>query len=484
MANICIIGTKGVGKSVFLAVLAKRFERAAEGKPRLEFLNNMTSRYVEKSWRKLTNEQAWPDPTPPGQFPELLWRLHPGWADGNVHHLKLLDAPGHDITVIFDPKPDDQPNEKQLALKANIDESDIIIIVISSVKAIEAKQLGKTYDLDIPIKMALDHVLAKKDTRVALLLSQHDEARDFYTEIACSDPVEALRVCGMHALHAKVLEGKDRVKVFHVAAVAETEEFDESGQKLTKPRPKRDFRSEGIEETMGWLVDTLKINESAETRKILIYLISFIALFILFYLFSYSLLSRAAIYLSNSKFESEIEEVESAYLEQKSAYEKDSKDNLYYNFYEVVPEYYYKVEIRSGALFQEDDVLLTNEYSERLLDLILHVNDVPMTLEKLEPNDVHVFRGIHNFSYSPISSRKLVALRNSQLIRYQSQLNDGIKKIDGELKNEIERIQEIKILKSEEKSVIAILLSIAVALCLLFSSIYIFLRNIYPKIQK
>jgi hypothetical protein len=253
MANICIIGTKGAGKTVFLSVLAKRYEKTVPGKPRLEFLNPDTSRYINDAWNKLTRDQDWPDSTLPGEITDLKWKLHTYDGSKQNHHITVLDSVGQDIREIFDPKPNHSFTDEQIILRDELQKADVLIVLINPVEAINAQQKGQISNVEIPVKMAIDQALTREHTQIAILLSQHDQVEAILEN--CDDPIESLAECGLHAIHGLAKEVDDRIQVFNIAAVRDTEPFVENGK--TWLRPKKNFESEGLQDVMGWLVQAI-----------------------------------------------------------------------------------------------------------------------------------------------------------------------------------------------------------------------------------
>lgn len=253
MAKICIVGTEGAGKTVFLSVFAMRYQDANTGHPWMDFKNRETARYVAGVWGTLAN-QEWPPSTPPGDFPKLEWGLHTaGETDHEEHNITVLDAPGQDIRAIFDSDPDSL-NANQRELQRRLDEADVLLLLVNLAEAIRATDPLQQANVQIPIKLMLDSVLARKSARVAILLSQHDQLRPYFDSINVprDDPMQALRAC-LPTVYGVAAKTGERLRVFFIAAVAETEPFvDEQGK--TWSRPTVDFRSEGLNEVMTWLV--------------------------------------------------------------------------------------------------------------------------------------------------------------------------------------------------------------------------------------
>jgi len=265
MAKICIVGTEGAGKTVFLSVFAMRYQDARPDHPWMEFKNRKTARYVAGVWGTLANSE-WPPSTPPGDFSKLEWSLHTaGETDQEEHNITVLDAPGQDIRAIFDSDPDSL-NANQRELQRRLEEADVLLLLINLVEAIRATDPVQQANVQIPIKLMLDSALGRKNVRVAILLSQHDQLRPYFDSIGVpkDDPTQALRAC-LPTVYGVSTRTGERLKLFFVASVAETEPFvDEQGKAWA--RPKADFTSEGLNEVMLWLVTAARGVHGDEQR--------------------------------------------------------------------------------------------------------------------------------------------------------------------------------------------------------------------------
>lgn len=257
MAKICIVGTEGAGKTVFLSVFATRYQAASSGHPWMDFKNRKTARYVAEVWGTLAN-QEWPHSTPPGDFPKLEWGLHTTSEAGQEeHNITVLDAPGQDIRAIFDSDPESL-NANQQELQRRLEEADVLLLLVNLVEAIRATDPVQQANVQIPLKLMLDSVLARKNAHVAILLSQHDQLHPYFDNIGVpkNDPIHALRAC-LPTVYGVAAMAGDHIKIFFIASVAETEPFvDEQGK--TWSRPKANFKSEGLSEVMTWLVMAAK----------------------------------------------------------------------------------------------------------------------------------------------------------------------------------------------------------------------------------
>lgn len=266
MAKICIVGTEGAGKTVFLSVFAMRYQDANTGHPWMEFKNRETARYVAEVWGTLAS-QEWPPSTPPGDFTKLEWSLHTAVkTDQKEHNITVLDAPGQDIRAIFDSDPDSL-NANQRELQRRLEEADILLVLVNLVEAIRATDTVQQANVEIPIKLMLDSVLARKSARVAILLPQHDQLGPYLDSISVprDDPMQALHAC-LLTVYGVAFRTGEHLKVFFIASVADTEPFvDEQGKAWRRPRA--DFTSEGLKEVMKWLVTAARKVDDDKTKQ-------------------------------------------------------------------------------------------------------------------------------------------------------------------------------------------------------------------------
>ena len=268
MANICILGIKNAGKTVFISVLAHRFREVREGRPRMIFKNAKTNNYVSEVWKMLTRERKWPDSTGQGERPELSWTLYA--ADGREYELTALDAPGQDVDAVFSGLVELSPKQRGLETRVRNAETVVFLVdLLELANSDEADRAGR----ESPIALALKTLL-ERGTRVAVLLSKHDLLKrriarekgrleidfaevehELSREANLMSPIEALGrwLPAVYAELKVALERHDpRVYVNFVSAVADTEEL-ETGEKI----PRENFGSYGLDEAMEWMTGSL-----------------------------------------------------------------------------------------------------------------------------------------------------------------------------------------------------------------------------------
>jgi len=68
--KISIIGTNGVGKTVFVTVWSKSLEKREKGKPFI-VPTPLTYAYIERNWLQRLKKGLWPESTPQTEFVEL-----------------------------------------------------------------------------------------------------------------------------------------------------------------------------------------------------------------------------------------------------------------------------------------------------------------------------------------------------------------------------------------------------------------------------
>ncbi len=282
MSNICILGIKGAGKTVFISVLANRYREIRDGKPYMEFKNYKTNRYVSEVWDRLTKDRRWPDSTLPGSFEELEWTLHA--PDGQLYGLRVLDAPGQDVQAIFSEQKSLSDEQKKLA--AHIDAADCVVFLINLSCIVRAESAKERSDYEIPIVLAVKRLLLC-GVRVAILFSQHDELRrdgvvgitigaadkkTLISETVGMSAIEAVKKwlpAAYKVLKAQIDAKNSKVYVNFVAAVADTvSEVDECS--ISRNFPKENFGSYGLDEALAWMTASItsqKLEMLREWRK-------------------------------------------------------------------------------------------------------------------------------------------------------------------------------------------------------------------------
>lgn len=268
MSKITIIGTSGAGKTVFITVLAERYSKPIPGKAYMNYLNAETKDYSVAAWSDLVDKQEWPSSTPAGTLPVLEWMLTA--PSGESHEMKVVDAPGQDIQAIYRKKTDEDLTEGQLALKKIIDDADVLILLVNISDAANATTERERANFEIPVVMAARGAFAR-NARVAVLFSQHDQIKALL-EARGLDPNDARAAVRefLSGLDAAIESaGSERAYVGFVAAVAETEvvhEADSQGQLIARSRPKKGFKSEGLDEVMKWLAGMLHVVDVEKTN--------------------------------------------------------------------------------------------------------------------------------------------------------------------------------------------------------------------------
>ncbi|MGF0069891.1 hypothetical protein [Candidatus Spyradosoma sp. SGI.093] len=247
MSKICLIGTEGAGKTVFLTVLAHRYQNSFANGVWLEYQNPRTAKFVSTNWDTLTVKRDWPPSTPTGTFGALKWVFHT--PDGASHPLSVIDSPGQDIRAIFTADEDEFLDENLSALKQELESADVVLFLLNLQEAIRATTAMELDACQVPVVSFLQWAQAKRK-RFALLLSQSDQIMDWLKVQGISGNFvqNALERC-LPMVHAILFRNEINLDfcITFVAAVAETEYA--AGSKLSL-RPKANFSSRGLEKVV------------------------------------------------------------------------------------------------------------------------------------------------------------------------------------------------------------------------------------------
>ena len=426
MANISIVGIKGVGKTVFLTVLAKRFGKSLPGRPHMAG-KGRTQRYVGEKWKKLHHEQTWPGSTSLVEGVELIWELRTGKeADRDVHHISVCDGSGQDFKIIYDPKPGDKLTEAQKEHRNSIENSDIVVFLINPSEAINATQTGSVHDIEISVVEAvrslLNKVITQRNVKICILLSMYDQVSSFLDISKCADPLEALEKCGLHQIRAIALSESERIHVAYVASVADTEanpDFDpttKDGKFLNPRRPKKFFSSTGIEEFMKWLIGELdggvkaqegirkKAKRQAEAKWIgqalIFFGISYAVLYLLLIISTWFIYRPG---ITENKYQS--------YEDYLTALEKEVDFN-----YEIIEGKYFKVKI-DKSFIGNDGVILKSSYPGDLHRVSITLNDFTLEVNKLKQGEIKNYEYVHNFRGEDLTYETMRALTQASVAK-------------------------------------------------------------------
>lgn len=288
--NIAIVGTRGAGKTVFTTVLANYLSTPKNGV--LLIPNNYEiAEYVELNYAKLQRGE-WLDST--NVEKKLSWKLRvPGEED---QQLTLLDCPGEDIQRLFARR--DFENEHA---SENRKDKDLVEYLLGASKVLLLINLedflDESYEEEnVRLRKLREHSLKEfltavrktkpqdvpslsleRSTEDLRLLDEHalDEARDLdrplrhiavlftaYNQYRKDverkyGNVTAFLAKRLPALYYEHFHGQGGTGIL-VSAVAET---------VDGGRPKRGFKSEGLDTVIEWLIDPVRYLEVRGRRK-------------------------------------------------------------------------------------------------------------------------------------------------------------------------------------------------------------------------
>jgi hypothetical protein len=184
MPNVVLIGSKGVGKTVLMTVLAKSFERKHEGYTLIP-MTYQTSQFVALNWSKL-DAGDWPDPNPVGDLRELKWELR---IEGHPPcELRFVELAGHDFNALFVEHAEkldrtfrldvaqQQLHGNLFALAQTIWSADIIGVLVNLRDLMGEADPAKRDDTQWAIKFAMDWVRGNPSPKqLALVFTQADQ---------------------------------------------------------------------------------------------------------------------------------------------------------------------------------------------------------------------------------------------------------------------------------------------------------------------
>ena len=238
MFNITIIGSSGSGKTVFISVLAEKFNERFLPK------NRKTKDYTAGIYGDLVDEQRWPDSTGAGSVKDLAWELVlPGVGSAEI---TVLDTPGQDVQDIYS---DNLLTRKQTELKSRIDGADILVLFVNLVDIMNGKTYRERESLKSFVRFAVMDVLSRNGTtRVAILFSQHDQLKSLLAQQGMSAN-NVREVIGKYIPELKhEIEKVSRTRVYlgFVASVADVETRWDSQREVAVVVPAKNFRTSGL----------------------------------------------------------------------------------------------------------------------------------------------------------------------------------------------------------------------------------------------
>ena len=245
--KISIVGTNGVGKTVFVTVWAKSLEKKERGQPFI-VPTPLTFAYIERNWLQRLKKGLWPESTPQSEFIELKWTLKS--PNGTESEISVCDLAGHDVRRLYagdEPKISD---ETAKTIYDSIESANIILLIVNLKDFITVEDTLRIQNTTNLLSM-LKHFFSKKK-KVALLFSQWHEYEAWLSEKGGLEKV--LETYLPSVQNACSLYGAD-VRYFKVSAVVETiHNVNSDGRSVIMPDPC--FSSTGLDEINKWIIDS------------------------------------------------------------------------------------------------------------------------------------------------------------------------------------------------------------------------------------
>jgi hypothetical protein len=251
--KVAVIGTEHSGKTVLITVLAAKYSNPAKGF-HLNPQNKATYEYIERGFALLNGANGppqWLPGTDPGTMTKLSWEL---MAPG--HHplgVRIIDGAGQDFREVFGNDDDfaTLPEPTKVLLK-HVRRAEILVLTLDLDDFIDRKKDDRRRSSEWTLRGAFDRLAGKsRDKHIALVFTGVDRYR---AELEKHGSWKAVAAAHVPPLRAALDD--PRLTVMGVAAVAETQ-LDPSGQSQYVPKP--EFKSEGLEDLLGWIVAAAKL---------------------------------------------------------------------------------------------------------------------------------------------------------------------------------------------------------------------------------
>lgn len=267
--SVAVVGLSGAGKTILTAVLAKRFEVAANHVYFLDPEDRDTGIHVETIWDTMHNKGDWPDLTVNGTYVDLRWKLH-SRDRGFLCDFRAIDCSGQDLGMIFgseNAKPGESTGGYFEMLRAYCLNADIVIYTLNLEDALgQGDQLRKVTN-DLTIRAILKHVgpgslVGGKSMCIAL--TQVDKFRELARMYGGWDEVIARSFPHTFGQLAK----RSDVPVFPVSAVANTRIVSDD-QGVPHRVPAQQFESEGLNDLIEWIASRVESAIDAQSNEII-----------------------------------------------------------------------------------------------------------------------------------------------------------------------------------------------------------------------
>lgn len=245
MPRVMIIGTEGVGKTVFVAALAKHLESQPEEQVFLDPQSVITQQYIDEIWERLQRGEN-VSHTLRGTLPELHWKLR--FDRGTPADVLMIDPAGHAVRELFGSNQDSKrPIDDHLqALLDACGKADIVLVLVDLQNYIGVSRRSHANANELVLKFAMDFLAASAKRRCALVFTKTDLYREELNEAGSWDAVAKRRIPKLFGSHLT-----NGVSVFGVAAINKTRVVHDNEQSYLAPVP--GFQSEGFEDVVAWL---------------------------------------------------------------------------------------------------------------------------------------------------------------------------------------------------------------------------------------
>lgn len=261
MAQVAIVGTEGVGKTVLMTMMAWAFKRDRDG-VRMIPMSRQTSEHVARVWTVL-NGGDWPPSTPQGQLLALHWELHVDGAP--VCDLRCLEIAGQDFRRLF---ADEEVNNlaelpEQLQQLAGFIQGADVIVFLANLRDFAGEADAQREDENQwAIKFAMDWVRRQaRPRRCCLVFTQSDQFGELKRQCGGWDKLAEKYLPYVYSAHISA----GTVPVIAVAAVGGTKVVVRDGRPLRVPDGK--WLCKGLDKLAKWIGESVRELKSDDKQQ-------------------------------------------------------------------------------------------------------------------------------------------------------------------------------------------------------------------------